>query len=260
MHRFYLPPEECQGGELILKESEAHHAAKVVRVQRGETVTVLDGAGRVFACSVRETSRATVVLTVQTLQTTPPPACEITLLQAVPKGKLIEVIIQKATELGAARVVPLLTQRVAAQLGPKEAGAKQQKWQQTAIEAIKQSGSAWLPRIETPLTPGTFIERGEKIELPLVASLQEDSRHARHHFNQFTEEHRRAPMSVCLWVGPEGDFTPEEMEMIKRSGARPITLGRLVLRCETAATYCLAMANYEVQWALEQIENISVPD
>jgi 16S rRNA (uracil1498-N3)-methyltransferase len=251
MHRFYLPPEACQGGELVLKEGEAHHAAKVLRVQRGETVMVLDGAGRVFACTVREASRTAVILAIKSQESTPPPPCQITLLQAVPKGKLMEAIIQKATELGAHRVVPLLTQRVAVQLGSREAASKQEKWQQTAIEAIKQSGSAWLPRVETPLTPKDFLARHESFELPLVASLQEDSRHARHYFNQFAQEQGRAPGSLGVWVGPEGDFTPEEMEAIKKSGAHPITLGRLVLRCETAATYCLSMANYEVQWIQE---------
>jgi 16S rRNA (uracil1498-N3)-methyltransferase len=83
--------------------------------------------------------------------------------------------------------------------------------------------------------------------LPLVASLQSDCRHPREYFQTFHKEKGKMPASVCVWVGPEGDFTPAEMNAIKSSGALPITLGRLVLRSETAAIYSLAVLNYELQ-------------
>ncbi len=247
MHRFYLPPAQCQEPVLFLTGREAHHALRVVRIQRGERVTVLDGAGHEFLCDVQEHDRDKVRLTVAEKRSHAPLPCQITLLQALPKGKIIESIIQKATELGAFRVVPLLAERAVPQLDLRGAARKAGKWQLIALEAIKQCGSAWLPQVETPLTPQQFLARNEKFELPLLASLQPERRHPREYFRAFQAEHGRRPASAAVWVGPEGDFTPTEVAAITSAGALPITLGPLVLRTETAAVYCLSVLNYELQ-------------
>jgi 16S rRNA (uracil1498-N3)-methyltransferase len=98
-----------------------------------------------------------------------------------------------------------------------------------------------------PLTPQAFLARSETSELPLIASLQSDARHPRERFETFLAEKKRSPKSICVWVGPEGDFTPAEVNAIRASGAWPITLGQLVLRSETAAIYCLSVIHYELQ-------------
>jgi 16S rRNA (uracil1498-N3)-methyltransferase len=252
MHRFYLPPEQCRGAVLTLTGREAHHALHVLRVRPGERVVVLDGAGQELLCETQKTDGEELRLKVAQRNSIPAPPYQITLLQAIPKGKIIENIIQKATELGAFRIVPLLSDRVVIQLDDENAAAKAEKWRLTAIEAVKQCGSAWLPLVDTPVTPKEYLARGEKFELPLIASLQSDGRHPRERFQTFHEEKRRLPKTVCVWVGPEGDFTPAEMSVIKSAGALPITLGRLVLRSETAAVYCLSVLNYELQSSYEQ--------
>ena len=169
------------------------------------------------------------------------------LLQALPKGKLLEAIIQKATELGVFRIVPLLSERVVAKLDSREAQHKAEKWRAVAIESIKQCGSGWLPQIEPPMTPQQFLARkGEKFDLALLASLQSDAKHPRECFRNLLGEQRSRPKSVCIWIGPEGDFSPAESAAIKSGGALPITLGPLVLRTETAAIYCLSILNYEL--------------
>lgn len=247
MHRFYLTPTLCKDGSLLLSERDSHHARHVLRVKEGERVIVLDGAGGELLCEVQKPESSRLRLAVTQRSDIPPLPYQITLLQAVPKGKIIENIIQKAAELGAHRIVPLLSDRVVAHLDDEGAAARGERWQITAIEAIKQCGSAWLPQVEAPLAPREYLARGEKFELGLVASLQSDGRHPREHFNAFHQEHGRMPKSVCVWVGPEGDFTPAEMNAIKSAGSLPITLGRLVLRSETAAVYCLSVINYELQ-------------
>ncbi len=246
MHRFYVPPEECAGSPIYLTGAEAHHALRVLRIRAGEQVMVLDGAGRQFLCNVEQCLRDQVQLAVSETKNMPLPSGRITLLQAIPKGKIIESIIQKATELGASRIVPLMSERVVVHLNEKEAARKAAKWENVAVEAIKQSGAAWLPKVEPPVTPQQFLARNEKFELPLLASLQQDSRHPREFFNAFREREGRKASFVCVWVGPEGDFTAEESEIIKAQGALPITLGSLVLRVETAAIYCLSILNYEL--------------
>ena len=247
MHRFYLPPDQCLDASLWLTGREAHHALRVVRVRRGQRVTVLDGAGHEFLCDVQEFDRDKVRLSVAEKHSHRPPPCRLTLVQALPKGKIMDAIVQKATELGAFRVVPVLSERVVAQLDPKEAALRARKWQLVAVEAIKQCGAPWLPQIEASLTPAQFLARKETSELPLLASLQADRRPAREYFRTFQAERGRLPQSVCVWVGPEGDFTPAEAQAIQSGGALPISLGPLVLRTETAAVYCLSILNYELQ-------------
>jgi 16S rRNA (uracil1498-N3)-methyltransferase len=155
-----------------------------------------------------------------------------------------------------------LSERVVTQLDDEAAETKRDKWQKVAIEAIKQCGAAWLPKVEAPKTIAEV--RGQKsevrsdsvrrsapstFELSLVGSLQKERRHPREVLREFETKHGRLPQSVGVWIGPEGDFTPDELKMIQDSGAQPISLGRLVLRVETAAVYCLSILNYELQRA-----------
>jgi 16S rRNA (uracil1498-N3)-methyltransferase len=245
MHRFYLPPQVCLSDSAVLTGPQAHHAADVLRLKAGESVIVLDGAGGELLCRVGAVTRKKVALEVQRRVSEPPPSCRVTLAQAIPRGKLLEAIIQKATELGVWRVVPLLSERVATRLDGESAEHKAAKWQQIAVEAIKQCGQPWLPRIEPPLALSAWLARGEKFDLTLVGSLQDDRRPLRAWFPAAG----RRPETVCVWIGPEGDFSPAEMEAIKAAGARPLTLGPLILRCETAAVCALSILNYELRLA-----------
>src|SRR5271170_5259373 len=124
MHRFYLPSKNCAGNSLRLDTREAHHALKVLRVKYGELVAVLDGVGNEFLCTVENCSRDAVTLRVSLKNFVPSLPCSITLLVAVPKGKIIEGIIQKSVELGARRIVPLLTERVVTHLDDDGAESK----------------------------------------------------------------------------------------------------------------------------------------
>lgn len=247
MHRFYLPPGECAGPDLTLAGREAHHAVQVLRLRRGDTVQVLDGAGQDLRCAVTDLDRKLVGLRVAERRSVPPLPYRITLFQAIPKGKLFETIIQKSTELGVHRIVPLLTERVVAQLDEEDGSAKAARWRTVAIEAIKQCGSAWLPQIEEPATPRQALSRAEKYDLPLFGSLQPNALHPRTWFEKFGAAHGRRPGSVSVWIGPEGDFSPAEVSLFESSGILPITLGRLVLRTDTAASFCLSFLNYELQ-------------
>ena len=247
MHRFHLPPASCRAALLRLDGREAHHALNVLRLQRGERVTVLDGDGTEFFCDVESTTKNSLVLAVKEKKFTPAPPCPLTLLVAVPKGKLIESIIQKAVELGAHRIVPLLTERVVTQLDDDGAEAKREKWQTVASEAMKQCGTPWLPKVEAPQSIAEFVAHGEKSELAFVGSLQTTRRHPREWILAFQKQHGRRPHSAAAWIGPEGDFTLAELQAIEAAGAKPVTLGRLTLRVETAAIYCLSFLNYEFQ-------------
>jgi 16S rRNA (uracil1498-N3)-methyltransferase len=247
MHRFYLPPERCSSPCLELAESEAHHAAQVLRLKTGDRAVVLDGVGNTYDCEVTEVAKRAIRLTVRQKVHTPRLACQITLVQAMPKPKAMDYIVQKATELGVTRVIPLLTERVVSQLDERAAADKAEKLLPVALEAIKQCGSPWLPKIEAPLPLTKFLERREAFDLSVVASLYPGSHHVHQFIEQFQATHHRLPTTAAAWVGPEGDFTPAEIEAILASGAHPITLGSLVLRSDTAAIYCLAVLTHELQ-------------
>ncbi|MDW7979517.1 MAG: RsmE family RNA methyltransferase [Verrucomicrobiales bacterium] len=246
MHRFYLPPEQASGPELVLTGSEAHHALHVLRIRPGDRVTVLDGRGTQLLCEAREQVGNGLRVVVLDKRSAAPPQYQICLAQAMPKPKAFELIIQKATELGAWRIIPLISARTGPSARSAGTHEKYAKWQRTAIEAIKQSGNPWLPIIEPPLTVSELLARKDRFELELVAALRPDALHPRECFAHFAQAHGRRPTTVRVWIGPEGDFTTDELNAIKAHGAQPISLGPNVLRTETAAIYCLAILSYEL--------------
>ncbi|MFM8831249.1 MAG: RsmE family RNA methyltransferase, partial [Spartobacteria bacterium] len=126
MHRFYLRPENWESATLDAEES--HHCLNVLRLSEGDRVTVFDGAGREGQAVIASTTGAKAKLKISSSTTTPPPPCAITLAQAVPKGKNMDLIVQKAVELGAARIIPLLSDRTIVQIDADEAGKKREKW------------------------------------------------------------------------------------------------------------------------------------
>lgn len=247
MHRFYAPDTLSNATAVVLAGDEAHHAVQVLRVRKGDTVSVLDGQGNEFVCEVQEPSKKTVQLRVIEVQRSLAPISSVTLIQGIPKGKIIESIIQKATELGVARVIPLLSERVVTHLDNDSAEDKREKWHRVAIEACKQCGQRWLPKVDAPITTKDLLLRGENFDFAVVGSLEKDARHLKEYFNGFVAENKQAPKTVGIWIGPEGDLSPEELKAIKQSGALPITFGPLVLRSETAATYALSIISHELQ-------------
>ena len=215
MHRFYLSPKKITEGELSLCGREGHHAANVLRVRAGERVAVLDGEGSEYMCDVASVEKNDVRLIVQQQNKAVPLPYRITLLQAMTKGKSMDFIIQKATEL--------------------------------CVHRIKQCGSPWLPLIEKPITPKDFLARNERFDIPMAASLQSHTQHPREYVDDFLSNQGQLPKSLAVWVGPEGDFTPAEINDILTAGVHPITLGQVILRSETAAIYAVSALNYELQ-------------
>jgi len=135
---------------------------------------------------------------------------------------------------------------VVTRIEPEAVEGKLARWRQTAVEAIKQSGNAWLPRIDPPVTPAAVAAAKEGFDLAVIGSLLDPPRHLKERFDSFQKTHGRRPSSVAVWIGPEGDFTPAEIAMAKSAGALPISLGSIVLRCETAAIYCLSALRNEL--------------
>ncbi|MDP9291410.1 MAG: 16S rRNA (uracil(1498)-N(3))-methyltransferase [Verrucomicrobiota bacterium] len=243
MHRFYIPHENWNLDRLALDEAETHHALDVLRVKKGERAVVFNGRGVEATVEISEVEAKQISLRPLHHGKTPQLPCEITLGQAIPKGKNMELIVQKATELGVASIAPLLSERTVIQMDAGDAAKKQSKWQTIAIDAAKQCGQNWLPKIQNPRTPKEFFAGADRYDLMLIGSLQSDAMHLK---KVLTEFHEKPPRTVLVMIGPEGDFTPAEVGLARNHGCRPVTLGPIILRTETAAIYCLSVLGYEL--------------
>lgn len=246
MHRFYISAEDWNPDALRLRDAEAHHARDVLRMKRGDRAVVFNGRGREITAEIVDLAKNEVRLRKLQESETPPLRCRITLGQAIPKGKNMDLIVQKAVEIGAAEIALLISERTIVDLDSKEAEQKQAKWQQLAIEAAKQCGQNWLPQIHTPQKLKEFFSRSGNFDLRLIGSLQPDAIHLKKLLSDYADQHRDRPKSVLMMVGPEGDFTPAELALAKSHGCLPITLGPIILRVETAAIYCLSVLSYEL--------------
>jgi 16S rRNA (uracil1498-N3)-methyltransferase len=233
MARFFLPPAAWQS-TAQLEEDESRHCAQVLRLSAGDEITVFDGCGRSARASIRQVSKHAVSLEMGEVTRTLAPSPAIILAQAVPKGKTIEWIIEKAVELGVSQIIPLVTRHTIVKYDAEEAIKKAEKWQKVALEACKQCGQNWLPQVLPPIDGRTFLEsprEGAKI----IASLAPGALPLK----QLIAESTTATQ-VTVMIGPEGDFSTEETQLALHAGYRPATLGSLVLRSETAALYAMA--------------------
>lgn len=239
MPRFHLPPESWQAGTLT--GDEARHLSQVLRIKPGETVTVFDGRGRRAVAEVLTVSRDHVSLKTGDSLTPPAPLPAITLAQAIPKGKNMDLIVQKSVELGIAAIQPLVTKNTVVQPGE----GKSDKWRRTALEACKQCGQDTLPQITDPLPFDRWLASGAGVppaadHLRLIASLAPGAKPLR----EILHAHPGTTAATLL-VGPEGDFTPEETTAALAAGFLPVSLGSIVLRVETATLFCLSALRYE---------------
>lgn len=269
MHRFHLPPNEWQTSPLTLRGGEAHHAHHVLRLGVGDKLVVFDGRGREATAEIASITGSDLQLRVLHEARTAPLRCRITLGQAIPKGKNMELIVQKAVEIGAAEIAPLISERTIVRLSAREAEEKREKWQQIAVEAAKQCGQNWLPEVRAPQNVADFFatpvaavydrrpaatspdDGGHRpplqaFDLRLIGSLQPDAQHLKKILAAYEAEHHARPANVLILIGPEGDFTPAELNLARTHGCQPITLGPIILRVETAAIYCLSVLSYEL--------------
>src|SRR5258708_3744896 len=218
MHRFYIAAENWNPDALSLRGPEAHHARDVLRMKPGDRAVVFNGRGREVTAEIVDLAKGEIRLRKLHESETPPLRCRMTLGQAIPKGKNMDLIVQKAVEIGAAEVAPLISERTIVDLDQKEAEQKREKWQQIAIEAAKQCGQNWLPQIHAPLKLRDFFSHAGHVDLALIGSLQPDAIHLNKILRDYVEQHRDRPKNGLMMVGPEGDFTPAALAVATTHG------------------------------------------
>lgn len=243
MHRFYLPEPKIQNQKITLSGSEWHHCQTVLRTEKGSRVTVFDGKGSEFLCEIVSSTASQAELKIIQKSLTPPPPYSISIAQALPKNKVMDFIIQKATELGVRQIIPILSERATVKLEPEDIKSKLERWKEISIDAAKQCGLNWLPAIDNPKTVKQVTENRSQYHLGFIGSLQSDAKPLWNYLSDF----KSSKDSVLIMIGPEGDFTPAELGLARSSNFQPLSLGPLVLRCDTAAIYALSTLSYEIR-------------
>lgn len=245
--RSFAPVRERNVSEIILSPDESHHLVRVNRAREGDQVVVFNGRGMEWTCACTEADRRAARLQVLTARETPPLPFAITLAQALPKGKTFDLIIRKATEIGAAAIIPLATEHSEVRLDDARREAKQEKWESTAIEAAKQSGNSYLPAVAPVQSLAEFLAASHPFDLKLIASLAPEATPLRRVLRKQDRGDSDKHLSAVWLIGPEGDLSAAETEAAIAAGFAPVTLGRTVLRCETAAIYALSILSYELE-------------
>lgn len=228
LHRFYTAPEAVSGGEAVLEAEEAHHALHVVRLRVGEPVALFDGMGREWLGHIARIGKREVAAALETCRSTPRPAPELTVAQAwLLRDKALEFLVQHGTEVGVTRFAFFRAKR--SERSPKI----NEKWRRIAIEACKQCGRLWLPTFEEVADLAQALEKAPGARL--IATMD---------VPPVSWPNAVQGQDAVIGIGPEGDFTPEEVSTALALGAQPVSLGASIFRAEVAAVLAAALLRH----------------
>ena len=230
-----------------LSPEESHHLLRVRRAKTGDSVAVFDSRGNEYECILSGVSEGRALLKIDSRCTRPPPHFRITLAQAILKGPAMDQVVQRATELGVSRIMPISSQRSVTSLSDSRFRQKLSRWRSITIEACKQSGNPYLPAIDSISSLADFCGQLPEDSFRVIGSLDPQAISLNLALTQFRRLHPNSDRdhSICL-IGPEGDFTAEEYQLAHNAGFISITLGDNTLRSETAAIVSIALLNHEL--------------
>jgi len=240
MHRCLVKTEELLAAALTLGRDEARHLQTVLRVKPGDRVTLFDGHGRTRTAAITAADKRGLSLASDSeVKEHAPPPCRLTLFACVSKGNRMDWTVEKAVELGVGAVVPVISDRTIVRLDAEDGLAKADRWSRVAEEAARQCGAAWLPKIAPPVPFKACLSTVSLTRPVFVAALTPAAKPLREALAACTG----TPPQAGWFVGPEGDFTPAELDALLTAGAIPVSLGQHVLRAETACLYGLCALN-----------------
>lgn len=242
--RCYVPPHAWCAPRVELAADETHYLTHVLRRAPGDELELFDGQGRTASARLVEVRARRATVEVLTEKRLAPPAPRLELIQAVPKGKRMELVLEKATELGVAAIRPLQTERTIVNVEASRADRKLERWRDIILSAARQCGTAWLPELH-PITSWSELI-AQRAALPDCLMLGDLAPTAQSLRTVLAEVQQAGVVSLGALIGPEGDFTDAEKQAAMAIGARPVTLGATVLRTETAALFMIGAIRY--QW------------
>lgn len=244
MQRFFVTPDQVGEDKIRIQGSDVNHMKNVLRMRPGEEVMVSDGNNRQYRCRVEDYPEGEAVLAILEagLVDTELPS-RIYLFQGLPKQEKMELIVQKAVELGVCQVIPVQTRRCVVKLDAKKAAKKVQRWQQIAESAAKQAGRGYIPVVSEVMTFQEALAFSETLDIRLIPYELADGMEG----TRKILDGIRPGQSVGIFIGPEGGFEKEEVGRAVEAGAMPITLGKRILRTETAGIAVLSILMYRLE-------------
>lgn len=245
VHRFFASPEVIDNGTIRLTAEESHHLARVLRLREGEMVSVFDGLGNEWECEIAAIHKSECRLSIlKKLETVVESPLRLTLAQALVKGEKFDLVVQKATELGVSRILPVITEHCEIRISEERSEQRLQRWQRISLGAIKQSGRRRLVEIDQPVKFQQFC-RDLQGEPALIFSEKTGSE------KTGSEKTGRGlpPLAaqdsgLTVVIGPEGGWSDGELDLATSSGLIPVHLGPRILRTETAAITAVTLAQY----------------
>ncbi len=244
MQHFFITPEQVQDNQIIVIGSDVNHMKNVLRMRVGEDVELNDGFGHKYIGEIQEFAEESVIVVVkECIENQAELQSKIYLYQGFPKADKMELIVQKAVELGVVEVIPVLTNRTIVKLDEKKKQKKIQRFQSIAESAAKQAARGIIPRIAEVKSFKEALEDAKTKDHILIpyelATGMSDTR--------TIVEQIKSGESIAIFIGPEGGFERTEVDEAVKQGARPITLGKRILRTETAGLAILAVLMFQLE-------------
>ena len=239
MHRCYYDADISVGCKITVEGDEAIHIARVLRLEKGDIIEITSGNGHVYKAEIKNVAKKSIeVFITEELAITGEPETDVTLFIGLTKGSKLELVIQKAVELGISSVVPVIMERCVVKI--KDEDSKTQRFRRIASEATKQCKRSRVPYVSDPVTFEEAVEMLKNCELSFVPYESETNTGIKAVFNG------KKVKSAGFIIGPEGGFSELEVDLLKKNSIQTVTLGKRILRMETAAIAVLSVAMYEL--------------
>lgn len=244
MQHFFVTPAQVKGEYIYIEGSDVNHIKNVLRMKIGEEVQISDGNNQKYLCAIESMSAEEVCLIIkENMIADNELPSKIYLFQGLPKSDKMELIVQKAVELGAYEIIPVATKRAVVKLDEKKASKKVERWNSIAESGAKQSGRNRIPAVKSVLTFKEAIRYAKELDVVLIPyELAEGMQETKNIISDI-----QPGQSIGVFIGPEGGFETEEVEFAMEQGAKPITLGKRILRTETAGLTTLSILMYHLE-------------
>ncbi|WMJ88617.1 16S rRNA (uracil(1498)-N(3))-methyltransferase [Anaerocolumna sp. MB42-C2] len=247
MYRFYVEPNQIGEININITGSDVNHIKNVLRMTPGDKIIICNGQGKDFYCIIKDESGSQITTEIQeVIDTDTELGGKLYLFQGIPKKDKMELIIQKAVELGVYEIIPVMTKRTVVKLEDKRKELKKlERWQSISASAAKQSGRGIIPKVTDTFTMKEAVSYAKNLDCKVIPyEKADDITNTRKIIESIKSNH-----SVGIFIGPEGGFEEQEIEQARNAGIIPITLGRRILRTETAGLAVLAMLMLQLESA-----------
>ena len=245
MYQFFVAPSQITDKTVIIEGGDVNHIKNVLRMKPGEEIAVSNGQdGKEYRCGIVSIEEEKVICELRFVKEDGLElSSRVHLFQGLPKADKMELIIQKAVELGVYEIVPVETKRAVVKLDAKKAKQKTERWQAIAEAAAKQSKRRIVPQVSEPITFGQALKQAESMEVKLIPyELAEGMERTKEVISHLPEG-----ADIAVFIGPEGGFEEAEIAKAKENGVEPITLGKRILRTETAGFTVMAWIMYQLE-------------